>query len=311
MKIFDVDDGRVYVDECIMLSSNDMQRWGMTDRGFKGTVRWRCAMTGDHYEMIVQNHSTPKQFSVSLACTWLGAKAIPDRSIGIQVISMVSVDGGAVKGGKWKWICNQCGMTCSHLLTTRPGQNFRCRKCLGATYRKKRGEGDVISRWAGRLISGGADYKAIIVGQAPSRSSDPDRPLDGTSGRRLANLLGLTVDEMMQRFKCINLIDFYPGRSPEGKGDNFPRDEARVAAQKLSITLSGHRVICLGREVARAFGLHNSPWMKWRRVQGPVAEMWAAAFPHPSGVNKWWRDEDNEKRAGEWLRDVLMRPWIE
>jgi len=103
----------------------------------------------------------------------------------------------------------------------------------------------------------------------------------GTGGtrRRLAALLGVSVDEMMDAVVWINLWE-YPGTRPE-RYVELIEDGARPR----------DAIILLGRRVARAFRLGDLRALgtvSRNAGHGPVI----IALPHPSGLNRWWNDPD-------------------
>lgn len=146
--------------------------------------------------------------------------------------------------------------------------------------------------------------RALIVGQAPSASSDPAEPLSGMSGRRLASLCCLPFGEFLGAYDRVNLIDAFPGKL--SKGDAFPIGEARLGAALIRAQ-EPRRLVLLGSGVARAFGVvEGAPALRWFRL-GPHE---AAICPHPSGVCRWWNDHLNAGRARSfWLRlEEARRP---
>jgi len=110
--------------------------------------------------------------------------------------------------------------------------------------------------------------RALIVGQAPSRDSDPAEPFSGASGARLAALCGLTHAEFLSAFARVNLLSAFPGKA--SKGDLFPLAEACEAFEDLLPR-------CRGR------------------------------CPHPSGINIWWNEERNVRAARRFWRDLIRR----
>lgn len=146
----------------------------------------------------------------------------------------------------------------------------------------------------------------MLVGQAPSRTSDPARPLSGEPlSTKLAALCGLTVPEYLEAFDRRNLLPLWPGKN--GKGDLFPIRAARAAAADMSVLLVDRDVVFLGRNVARAFGRPGLPFLAWHAgIGGPPGR--AACLPHPSGVNLWWNDERNRRAAARFLRRLLRPP---
>jgi len=133
--------------------------------------------------------------------------------------------------------------------------------------------------------------KPLVIGQAPSSTSDPAWPLSGRSGRRLAALCGVDHGVFLDAFDRVNLIPVFPGKA--GKGDAFPIEEARRSAAIVK-AMSPRTVIILGDNVRRAFDvLDDAPMFRWFRL-GPHC---AAVAPHPSGVSRWWNDPMNAERA--------------
>lgn len=134
--------------------------------------------------------------------------------------------------------------------------------------------------------------KPLIIGQAPSRLSDPVEPLSGRSGRRLADLCGLSMEAFLDAFERRNLVNEWPGPA-DGDGDAFvTAGEARRLAQSFRPVVRGRRVVILGFSLAAGFGLTH-PAMTF-------APHWEGEFafcPHPSGVSRWWNDRGNEDRA--------------
>ncbi len=141
--------------------------------------------------------------------------------------------------------------------------------------------------------------RPLIVAQAPSSGSDPKEPLSGASGRRLALLCGVDHAAFLAAFERRNLIDHYPGKL--GKGDAFDKVAARFAACNLTARLGQRRTVLLGGNVARAFHFDH-PVLTWVDEVGDDALV--ALCPHPSGVNRWWNDPRNVRRARRFWRDL-------
>ncbi len=135
--------------------------------------------------------------------------------------------------------------------------------------------------------------RPLIIGAAPSRRSNPEEPLSGRSGRRLAALCGLPIEAFLEAFERRNLIDEWPGPKQDADGDAFvTAREARRFAESFRPVVRGRRVVILGLSVAAGFGLTH-PAMTF-------APHWGGEFafcPHPSGVSRWWNDPANEERA--------------
>lgn len=143
----------------------------------------------------------------------------------------------------------------------------------------------------------------ILVGQAPSRTSDPLDPLSGDPlATKLARMFGLSKADYLRdrRIERRNILEEWPGKA--AKGDAFPRAEALAAAILQEREFRGRRVIFLGKGVARAFGFPTAEYLKWTPwfLSGI-----AAILPHPSGVNRWYNDGGNARRAKRFLRTAL------
>ena len=139
--------------------------------------------------------------------------------------------------------------------------------------------------------------KILLIGQAPGRRGDSTEPLQGRIGEKLTALFGLNEQQYLEQFDRMNVLDFWPGRS--GKGDKFPIHDAKRMASNKSANLSGRRILFIGIATASAFGFEYAP-LKWRKFNGGRA----AILPHPSGVNRWWNDPGNRKRASRFMMAI-------
>lgn len=146
--------------------------------------------------------------------------------------------------------------------------------------------------------------RLVIVGEAPSRTSDPKKPLSGPSMRR--RLVEFFGEDAYGRAEKRNLLAAYPGRSA-GKGAKFPAVEARKAAvalaERFEKSATPRYVVLLGRRVASAFfatGV-DAKLFEDRRLGGRSVY---AVFPHPSGVNRWFNDPANVRKAKRFGRKV-------
>lgn len=144
-----------------------------------------------------------------------------------------------------------------------------------------------------------ATKKIIMIGQAPGQHGDPSSPL---ASKRLADLCGLSVWEFKDRFDRINLLATWPGK--RGKGDEFSMTEARISAMEMVGSLSGRRVIFVGKQVARAFQFFGTDYFTWEEF----GSMLVCLIPHPSGVNRFWNDPERVEQAQGFLRSLIARP---
>ena len=149
--------------------------------------------------------------------------------------------------------------------------------------------------------------KICFVGQSPSRTSDGQPPFTGKCGKFLAELMGLTQEEMLRAHDFLNVLDRWPGAGI--KGDKFPIPEAKIAAKKKLEQLRGRVVVLLGHNVARAFDCKTFRYFEWYEIRNPenfseVVVSLMTVMPHPSQVNHWWNREENRMVAGKFLRTL-------
>lgn len=173
--------------------------------------------------------------------------------------------------------------------------------------------------------------RPLIVGEAPGPRTDPSVPLDGRTGRRLAELAGISEEELRRRARIVNVLPRWPG--PAGKGSAFdPRAAALPAAEAVRLhARAGSLVLVLGWRAARAlngvlYGVHRQEYLVPERhylgdvsvqvavvpdpmrMPGPRSRRRAvrvAVVPHPSGINRWWNDPANVEAARSFLREAL------
>jgi hypothetical protein len=135
--------------------------------------------------------------------------------------------------------------------------------------------------------------KPAIVGEAPSMRTS--RPFAGASGIRLAQLAGVSLDELRARYRLVNVLRHWPGPNPCGKGSAFPLSDARPRAG--AIRLPPGSLLC-GRRVARAFGRAGLAFFEWD-------DCGVAVIPHPSGISRWWNEPSHVDEARRFLEGAL------
>jgi len=114
----------------------------------------------------------------------------------------------------------------------------------------------------------------------------------GGTRRRLAELLGVDVPDLMAEVLWLNLWE-YPGTKTE-----------RYVQLVEEATQPGDVVWLLGRRVQRAFGLPQEPALTTiERSAGSTM----LCLPHPSGLNRWWNDPDHVDDATIVLRALWGR----
>lgn len=141
-------------------------------------------------------------------------------------------------------------------------------------------------------------HKIGLVGQAPSRRGDPRKPLAGPNGRKIARLAGMSYDELIAcRRKHLNT--HYDGT--RGKGDAFDHPKGNINAANVLLDWRVERIVLLGKNVARCFGFRELPFLAEISIYGRRFLI----FPHPSGINRWWNERRNERRARQLLQRFL------
>jgi hypothetical protein len=140
--------------------------------------------------------------------------------------------------------------------------------------------------------------KIGLVGQAPSRRGDARKPLAGPNGQKIARLAGMSYGELIAcRRKHLNTHS----SGKRGKRDAFDHAKGKVNAADVLMDWRVERIVLLGKNVARCFGLRDLPFLAEIRIYGRRFLI----FPHPSGVNRWWNERRNERRAQQILQRFL------
>lgn len=142
--------------------------------------------------------------------------------------------------------------------------------------------------------------RPLIIGEAPSRTSDPRRPVTGRCGETLADFAGLSLAEFSRAFARANVFDEWPG-SAGLKGDAFPIVHARVRADTRLRPrfVRGRTVVLLGRRVARAFHISAEYFEAFGSYSATVY-----VVPHPSGINRWYNDAANVRKMRRFMRSL-------
>lgn len=127
----------------------------------------------------------------------------------------------------------------------------------------------------------------VIVGVAPGR---------GGTIRHLSRLLSVSPEVVTTSVAWVNLW-------PHGQTGSNPEHYVALVEQG---TLPGDLIVLLGREVVDAFGLadlHPLETVVRNAGAGPTL----LAFPHPSGLNRWWNDPVNASSAQATLETLWRR----
>ena len=141
-------------------------------------------------------------------------------------------------------------------------------------------------------------HKIGLVGQAPSRRGDPRKPLAGPNGQKIARLAGMSHDELIACCRK-HLNTHHSGK--RSKGDAFDRANGCVNAGDILLDWRVERIVLLGKNVAHCFGFRDVPFLAEIHIYGRRFLI----FPHPSGINRWWNERRNERRARQLLQRFL------
>lgn len=144
--------------------------------------------------------------------------------------------------------------------------------------------------------------KPLIVGEAPSKNEDPERPIEGRIGLRLATCAGLTLPEFLAHFDRVNLLHVRQDTAAHG----FPFDlglATQAAAAIRRMFTNEMVVLLLGKRVAAAFGLSHADYFLQLSLNGPDIRV----IPHPSGINRWWNDPKNMRSAEVFMENIVRR----
>ena len=163
--------------------------------------------------------------------------------------------------------------------------------------------------------------KVLLLGESPAAGTEHDpeswlAPGSSPSADRLLKFTGYDEETYLDTFDRDNLLHHLPKRS--GKGRSFPLSSAKRQVERMFVERWGltHRVVMLGRRVATAFDWSlEGKWyskvphceleyLKWYRIAHRYRIIWSAVVPHPSGVNRWWNDANNRRRARKFFREL-------
>ncbi len=144
--------------------------------------------------------------------------------------------------------------------------------------------------------------KPLIIGEAPGKHGDASKPVEGRIGARLAACFGLTLEEFLEAFDRVNLLQGQPQDS--GRGTNFNVKEAgRVARSWEQSDFIDERplVLLLGKRVAAAFKFTNAEYFVKVKIAGATTYV----VPHPSGVSRWWNELENELTMIRFMHQIV------
>lgn len=121
-----------------------------------------------------------------------------------------------------------------------------------------------------------------------------DRALSSDTGKRLAKLLGMNLEEMLNLCDTDNLIREYPGSA--GKWDRFPKQEALRGARRIWRRLGEYDlVLAVGQRVGSTLGVEPFEILT-------IGQTTLTCVPHTGGTNRWWNEPENRARGEEHLQ---------
>jgi uracil-DNA glycosylase len=144
--------------------------------------------------------------------------------------------------------------------------------------------------------------KPLIVGEAPSKNEHVPRPISGRIGRRLAACAGMTLERFLASFDRVNLLEVR--QDTKEKGFEFDVKAALASARMLrDMMFFKHRpaILLLGTRVARAFEVKANYFDEFT-----LCDAKAYMLPHPSGINRWWNDPDNDRKMHEFMQWLVV-----
>lgn len=145
--------------------------------------------------------------------------------------------------------------------------------------------------------AGSRPRRVLFVGEAPTRvGARPLHPDDCDSGRRLLQYTGWDrADYLGPHCERTNVFDV---PTPAKEWSTYI---ARERVCWLDLDQYSY-VVFLGRKVAASY-VHSAAFLEWQRCP-PIS---VAICPHPSGMNRWWNDEQNRREA----RRFFNRLWTD
>lgn len=138
----------------------------------------------------------------------------------------------------------------------------------------------------------------LLIGEANPYGADPYFALypspERSAGHNLCvKLLGLSRLRYLDLFDRVNLC---PSR--------WRAKEARENANYLLSSRPRFQAVLLGRKVAAAFRLEDSPPYSIHYFSEVLHSSWLVVLPHPSGLCREWNDPRNFLRARQLVQSV-------
>lgn len=144
--------------------------------------------------------------------------------------------------------------------------------------------------------------RILVVGQAPAPGHDRCPPwIHSRSGRRLADIIGVPVAQMLEVVDGANVLPRCP---PHGGGITHVDHTTQLLARHLLWHHDHKVIVACGMSVVHALCPDRPPTqLGWHhRTLRDGSRRVLAWFPHPSGASRFWNDRERAKVAADWLR---------
>ena len=166
------------------------------------------------------------------------------------------------------------------------------------------------------IVSGRADDRILVIGQAPGhRSTTNNKPFSGPGGRILQKWLeqaGFPPGYLHEHTYLSSLTRCDPGKNPRGNGDRRP-SPAEVALCRPYLEAELHivqpKVVLLVGTMAIETFFERGPL---EGIIGRYQErdtMLYLPLPHPSGVSRWLNDPNHQQLLQKAL--AILAGWRE
>lgn len=163
-----------------------------------------------------------------------------------------------------------------------------------------------LEKRGAKIIKSGEspNMRKILVGQQPGKKNPPNKPLwgehSGSTGYRLAMMSGLDIEayhDIYHRVNINHLNDVTFGVNEKTKYNGL-RIRATFQPDDL--------IIALGKDVCECLCL-PVPGHYFQFKKTDKGFMYAV-IPHPSGLNRFYNDQENWLDACDFMRAVVAHP---
>lgn len=122
----------------------------------------------------------------------------------------------------------------------------------------------------------------------------------GSTGRRLAMLCNLEVEQYHKEFLRFNILPVSSGIP--FRVTKYTKEMGRYLKTQF---LPEDLVICLGLDVAECIGVElEEPFVMYPTDSG----IFYGYIPHPSGLNRWYNERENWQKAQDFMTALAYYP---